>query len=59
MDDEDAVGGPPDVELYRVRTLGDGRLERCRRGPRSVTGRASVRDDEGQRGAVGHPDRMT
>ena len=59
MHDEDAVGGPADVELHRVGALGDRRLERCRGVLRGVAGRATVRDDEGQGGAVGHPDRMT
>ena len=59
MDDQDAVGGPPNVELHCVCTLRDGGLEGFGRIPWGVARCASVRDDEGQGGAVGHPDRMT
>ncbi len=59
MHDQDTVERSPNVELHRISTLGDGCLERCRGVSRSVARRATVRDHEGQKGAVGHPDRMT
>ncbi len=59
MHDEDTVERSANVELNRVSTLGDRQLERCRGVSGSIARCATVRDDEGQEGAVGHPDRMT
>ncbi len=58
MDHEHAVRSAPDVQLNHVHAQRDRRLERGEGVSWGVPGGTAMRDNEGQGGATGHPDRM-